>query len=366
MTSTCSGSTRASERSRRCTGALAHWRAGAPVAGPVQVAETGDVIAVLEKGTGVELVRWDGRTGREVSRRPVAIAGRVLATRLAGGRLVVVTEAEVARVEVSEGKVLARAPIGARVRKGGASAAPNGAWLLLTDRLLHLGLDGTRVERALPIGAGPGGGAVMRLRATVGDGCLVAEERHTYHAVRGRDSQPDRTSLLALTLLSPSGEVVAQHLRGKELTRREWLWAESSAEGPVPRAVGLVRTRHEGSVVLEALAQRPGGFVFVSDEQVGEHEFEHWLVALDPELRARWAIPFRGMVMPGTPPIAGGGSLFRTNVDEVRLYDDATGTERVAALPVPEDVPSDDLIGTALGRGPDGAWIVVTYAPKRE
>jgi hypothetical protein len=197
------------------TVATLNWNAGAPVAGPVQVAETGDVLALLEKGAGVELVRWDGRTGREVSRRPVAIAGRVLDARLAGDRLVVVTEAEIARVEVSEGKILARAPIGARVREGGASAAQSGAWLLLADRLLHLGLDGTRVERSLPIGAGPGGGPVMFLQATAGDGCLVAEARNTYHAVRGRGSQPDRTSLLALTLLSPSGEVVGQHLRGK-------------------------------------------------------------------------------------------------------------------------------------------------------
>jgi hypothetical protein len=117
---------------------------------------------------------------------------------------------------------------------------------------------------------------------------------------------------------------------------------------------------------VEALAQRPGGFVYATNEQVGEHEFERWLVALDPELRARWSRPLRGMEASGTPPVAREGILFRTNSDEVRLYDDATGAERFARLPLPGGIPTDDLIGTALGRGPDGAWIVVTYAPKRE
>lgn len=343
-----------------------HWRADAAPVGPVHVSATGDVVALLPARDGAaELVRWDGQTGREVLRRPTGLAG-VLTSRLDGEALVVVTDREIVKLDARDGRALARAG-GFQVLGAAVSAAPDGAWFGLPDRLLRFGLDGSRAERPLPIDAPPGvRNRGMYLLATARGECLVAELRTMDHAVSGRDATPDRTSVAALALVSPTGDVLAQATRGRAHTWHEWFWAEGSTEGPFPRGFGLVRTRYAGSIALEALAERPEGFVLVANERTGPKPGDETerLVALDRHLRERWSAPAGGMEFLGSPPSGRGGILFRTRLDMVRVFDDANGAATVGELPSPEDDPSVSLVGTALGRAPDGSWIVVAYGPE--
>jgi len=109
---------------------LATWKAGGALASRVHIAGDGRLVALVSASGGkLEVVRWSGE-GRELSRRPVELAGRV-------------------------------------------------------------GLDGKRWERRLetePDDHRP------RLLATSRDECVQAERRYTEHEVWGRGLQPDRPS----------------------------------------------------------------------------------------------------------------------------------------------------------------------------
>lgn len=346
----------------------ATWRIGGSVSGPVHVSVNGEVVALVADASGrLHLVRWGG-DGREVARRAVDLVAPVRRTRLAGiDSLVAVTETELARVSLANGRIMERVPLGFSLGAGYVAPSPHGAWFALRDRLAFVGLDGRRVDKALPLGVPPPpeDGGVAYLLATEEDECVLAELQDSSHSVSGRDA-PDRTSRAVLTLLSPGGEVLARTTRGRTRTEREWFWIEGSAAGPVPRGIGIVRRRYVGSVYLEAMGELAGGgFVLLSLEDVGPGEGRHEVIALDRSLRETWSAAYVGRPWGPSPP-ATEGILFRTELGRVRWYDEAGRGEREAALQVPRGVEPVDLLGTALGRDPGGRWVVVSYGPLRE
>ncbi len=343
---------------------MAGLRAGGEIVGRVHVSPAGEIVALVATDRGrLDLVRWVAG-GREVSRHAVDLAPPIKASRLAGGALVVVTETAVARVALEDGRLTARATPVSPLGDTPVAATPHGAWFAFPERLVYQGLDGRQVTKPRPLLPVPGlENGFAGLFATERDECILAEERATHHAVKGRDGKPDRTFDVVLTLVGPGGDVLAQTAKGKLTTRWEWFWKEGSTAGPLPRGIGIVRTRYHGSVHFEAFSERAdGGFVVVVREDVGRDELRHDVMTLDRGLREGWRTPYRGIGAWGRLPPGSKGILFRSGVAEIRSYAEADGAEQSASLRYPPGVDPADVMGTALGSDGAGHWMVVSYA----
>jgi hypothetical protein len=345
------------------------WKAGGSVVGPVHVSPVGEVVALVAGERGrLSLVRWSG-DGRQVSRHTVELPPPIRTSRLSGGdALVVVAESTLAKVDLKDGRVVVRVPVGSPPGDTPVAASPHGAWFAFPERLVYFGLDGQRLSKARPVGVPPEmEGGFAGLFATDRDTCVLAEQKVTYHPVSGRHGKPDRTFEVALSLVGPGGDVLAQTVRGELTTRWDWFWSEGSTAGPMPRGAGIFRTRYHGSVHIEAFAERAdGGFVLVTREDVGRDELRHQVVALDRGLHESWAVAYGGTDAWGRLPPWSRGILLRSGVAEVRSYEQTSGAEQVAYLRYPPDVDPLDVMGTALGCDGKGGWIVVSYgSPER-
>jgi hypothetical protein len=335
------------------------WAAGGAVRGPVHVLPSGEVVALVQDATRLQLVRWTA-DGRELLRKRVALGGKVRTSRPAAGALVVATEDAVARVELADGRVSARVPSGIAV-DAYVAPSPGGAWFLTRGRLFFVGLDGRRVTRELPLSvpAEPSNG-VADIVATDRDECILAERRTTFHEVSGLDSDPDRTFVLVLTRFDSRGEVLARAEMGKERTRWEWFWIEGGTAGPLPRAAGIVRTRYHGGIEIYAWSADAGGSVLVTAEDVGQGDPLFRVVRLDPGLHEAWSAPYDGTIGWCSALLAADGVFVRSGPAQVRVFGEGGRPELVSFLPYPRGVEPAPLAG-AVGRDGGGHWIVVTY-----
>jgi hypothetical protein len=183
--------------------------------------------------------------------------------------------------------------------------------------------------------------------------------------VKGRED-PDVTTELVLSLLTRTGDVVGSATFGTARKRREWFWSEQTRGStlPLPNDAGIVRTRWDGRAEIRALGEREDGdVVAIVWEAVGKDDERRQLVRLDHSLRVRWSRPYDGAtptVM--SPPWAAG--LLVHGWGRVRSYDEQGESERAGSYSYPRDVDISKIAGVALGRGPDGRWIVVEWTGK--
>jgi hypothetical protein len=189
--------------------------------------------------------------------------------------------------------------------------------------------------------------------------CLLAERRTTTHAVRGRPHDPDWSSRLVLSLVSPQGELLAQRALGELRTRWEWFWTEhGNHDFGLPNDVGLVRQRYAGGPSLAGGTARPDGDLVLLLSEEGHDR----MVRLDRKLAERWSRPFR-QELPGalSPPWAK-GLLVHTGASLVFAYDEEGAGERMGSITYPRGgAPAGVLRGVALGQASAGEWLVVEY-----
>lgn len=347
----------------------ASWDAGGALHGGVHVLPSGELLALVVPQEGIpRLVRWDA-AGKEQARHDVDLPRTIRAARLASdGTLLVLTEDSLARVRASDGTVSRRRPLGAAVGAASVAAAPDGAWLVSPERVAWEGLDGARSERAAPLGAASGRrNALAGLLVNGRNECLVAEQRTTEHVVKGRPASPDLTTERVLTLLAPAGEVVSTAALGEARTRREWFWSEKAPEStvPVPREAGLVRTRWDGTVEIEAWTESAdGGFVLVLREKVGESGERRSVIGLDRGLRERWSRPYGGDLARAMSPPSDSGFLVYSGPGHVWALEERGKAERPGFFGYPGGAHPSPDDGVAVGRAPDG-WIVVEWTRPR-
>jgi hypothetical protein len=357
------------------------WAAGGSLEGPAHLMPGGEVVGLVRVGERLLLARW-GAEGRELSRCPVPLRGKVLDSVAAAGALVVVTEESVARVELVDGRVSAQAPsplarsesqvAPLELLAGVPFADPNGqqplvaaglegAWFATpSQRLFRVGLDGTTVERRLPLSVPAGRrNRVERMFATPEGDLVLVEVRATEHEVSGRG--PDLASVLVLSRLDRRGEVVARAELGEERRRLEWFYMEDAGYGILPRAAGIVRSRWDGGTHLSAGSVDAAGLVLTASESVGSEGSRHRVVRLDASLRQRWSASLgdSGSAVATYP----GGVLLYQWPATLSVFPEGGGAEKFARLPDTRDLP----VGAraALGRGEGGGWIVVLHGKQR-
>lgn len=344
-----------------------HWEPVGRVPGGVHVVASGEIVAVVVDGEKVRLSGWDVR-GHERFRRAVKLGGEIRASRVDGHRsMIVVTNTEVVKLRLEDGTIVGRSPLGFDPAKANVRASPQGAWFAFSDRIVWAGLDGRRTERPLPVAvpAAPRNGLAAMLATERGE-CLLAEKKVTEHPVKGREHVPDVTTERVLTLLGPGGDVVGNTTFAIVRKRREWFWSEQTRGStlPVPNDAGLVRTRWDGRVEIQAWGERADGdVVVVLWEELG-HDERLRLVRLDRSLRKRWSRRFEGSEATAVSPPWTTGILVHAGLARVRSYDEQGESERAGSYSYPRDVDISKIAGVALGRGPDGRWIVVEWTGK--
>jgi hypothetical protein len=339
------------------------------LAGRVHVLPSGEVVAVVEPDEGKpRLVRWSVQ-GKEVAARDVDVERGIRTTRLqADGTLVVVSGTSIAKLG-ADGAIVARQRLSFQVGDAIVAPSPRGAWFGFPDRLVYVGLDGTRVEKRMPLGvpASPRNGLTGMLATENGD-CLVAEENVLEHEVRGRDDEPDLTMQRVLTLVDVRGDVLARTTLGKIRTHWEWFWREDnqSSSVPIPKDAGLVRARYEGRIAVDGWSERQDGdFLLVLWEELVPDAPQRTLLRLDHSLRQRWKRPFEKRSGKDISPAWVPGLLVHGGPGRVISYDEAGRSERFAFLTYPSEARLSGLRGVALGRDPAERWVVVEYGAYR-
>jgi hypothetical protein len=343
----------------------------------MQVTPAGEVTALVAGAKGeMDLVRW-GIEGKEVSRRRIEVAAAVFDSRLEpDGSLVVVDEKDIVKLG-RDGRTLARRRVAElesvarseryRVHtepRSKAAAAPEGAWIVTPERLLFAGLDGKGVSVPAPIG--------VRCEAILGEGeckesilavelvanesgeCLLVEELVINHPIKGGH---DRTEQLVLSLVSRTGELLAQRMFGKVESRLEWFWSENRDSRSLMPSIpdfGLVRRRYSGLSRMTFIGERQGnGFLAdIHDDTCSG------LRQLDSRVRDVWCR--KGVwVTKVSPPWAKG--IFIDSGDYLSTYDEE-GALHYAVFKPREGEPERTPLNTAIGQTPGGDWIVAWHS----
>jgi hypothetical protein len=358
------------------------WAAGGEIQGPMQIAPAGEVIALVARAKGeMDLLRWSPE-GKEVSGRRVELATAVLDSRLEpDGSLVVVDEKEIVKLG-RDGKTLARRQVpelksvALSMRRGDDSkpqskvaAASEGAWIVTPERLLFARFEGKDVNVPAPIGVRCEAihqpdereckeaiRAVTVVANEAGE-CLLSEELVIDHRVKGYSH--DRTEQLVLSVVSRTGDVLAQRTFGKVESRLEWFWVERGSHNPTPfpSHFGIVRRRYSGLARLGIAGERRGnGFIAILEGRVR---------LFDSRLRdIKWDGRFIDVGMIELSPAWTKGMLIVSG-DYVNTYDEA-GMLHYAELKPREGEPERTPLNTAIGQTPGGEWIVAWHSTPPE
>jgi hypothetical protein len=350
------------------------WDAGGAVVAPLHALPGGTFGAVVvPAAAGPRVVRW-ASDGKELSRAPAAVKGDPRTSRVRrDGALVVVTDVEVALVDLASGAVLGRHALPAGAVRA-TEAAEAGAWLLSGDplagrpeRLTWAGLDGTVRDVPLPAtapplawcrdewrdpGRCPWRATIEGVLATGDGGIVVAESLLLEH-----DAGGDRlTRQAALTALAPGGSVAGRAVVGDTRRSLEWFWFDRSPGNLsiLPGRFGLVRRRWEGTTSVRAMVERDGGglvAIFQGDPSA--------LVRFDRSLVRGWSHPVPVAAAAAISPRWARGVFLWSGGTTVHAFDDAGGSERRADFwPSAYDPAS---LRAAVGQAPDGSWLLAFY-----
>jgi hypothetical protein len=360
------------------------WAAGGEVRGPMQVTPAGEVTALVARAKGeMDLVRWSA-DGKELLRRRVELAAAVFDSRLEpDGSLVVVDEKDIVKLG-HDGRTLARRRVAElesvaryeRYRVYGelrskAAAAPEGAWIATSERLLFAGFDGKGISVPAPIGVRceaihqPGGRGckesihTVSLVANESGECLLVEELGIDHRIKGGH---DRTEQLVLSLVSRTGELLAQRMLGKVESRLEWFWAENRDSRSLMPSIpdfGLVRRRYSGLARLRIAGERQGKGFIVIGSGIGCR-----IRQFDPRLGDGWCRTILTAGMTELSP-AWTKDILIVSGDYVNTYDEA-GALHYAELKPREGEPERTILNTAIGQTPGGDWIVAWHSTPPE